>query len=96
MKDENAKQIVLVHSQGEDGYDKAVKALVNTYGSATIVYPHHVRSFVQRESYTYDGESLRKIRQRFGLHYEAMKSLKAATLTHFLAALAFEDFDQKL
>ena len=42
MKSEDAKDTVLVHSQGEDGYYKAIEALINDYGSAMIVYPHYV------------------------------------------------------
>ncbi len=96
MKSDEAKDIVLVHSQGEDGYDNAIKALVNNYGSPKIIYPHHIRSLIAREKYTYDRESLRRMRQRFLLNYEAMKTIKAATLSQFLAALAFEDFDTRL
>ena len=48
------KDIVLVHSQGDNGYDKAIKALVNNYGSPKIVYHHHVRNLVARELYAYN------------------------------------------
>ena len=74
MKSEDAKDTVLVHSQGEDGYDKAVEALINNYGSAMIVYPHYVRNLTTRETYTYDRESLQRMRQQFLLNYEALKA----------------------
>ena len=40
MRDDEAKQVVLLHSQGEDGYNRAIPALINNCGSPTIGYPH--------------------------------------------------------
>ncbi len=60
MKDENARQVVLLHSQGEGGYVKAVEALINNYGSPTIVFPHHVRRTIVRETVNFSKDGFTK------------------------------------
>ena len=96
MKDEEAYQVVFLHSQGEGGYEKAIQALVNNYGSPSIVYPHHVRRTTVRQSIDFTRDGLTKLRQRFLLPYQAMKDMKAATLSQYLMALAFEDFNPRM
>ncbi len=96
MSTEEAKETVLVHSQGEDGYSKAVQALINSYGSATIVYPHIVREFDHKETYSFDRDSFRRMRQRYLLNFESMKALKGDKLSQFLAAHMYEHFDSKV
>jgi len=84
-----------LETRGKHLNDKE-KRCINNYGSAMIVYPHYVRNLTTRETYTYDRESLRRMRQQFLLNYEALKALKADTLSQFLAALAFYDFGARL
>ena len=83
MRDDEAKQVVLLHSQGEDGYDRAIQALISKYGSPTIVYPHHVWRTTVKELLDFNREGFTKLRQRILLPYEAMKDLKAATLSQY-------------
>ncbi len=96
MKDEGARKIVQLHSQSDDGYDNAIKALINNFGRLSVIYPHHVRKILQTDSYGYDRESFTRIRQRFLLAYESMETMKANTLSQFFAAVAQEDFNDKL
>ena len=96
MRDDEAKQVVLVHSQGEDGYNRAIQALINNHLSPTIVYPYHVRRTTVKEPLDFNREGFTKLRQRILLPYEAMKELKAATLSQYLVALAFEDFTPRM
>ncbi len=96
MKDENARQVVLLHSQGDDGYTKAIEALVNNFGSPSIIFPHHVRRTTARESIDFSKDGFTKLRQRFLLPYQAMKEMKVATLSQYLTALAYEDFTPRM
>jgi len=75
MKNDEAKAIVQVHSMGNNGYAKAVRALINNYGSPTLVYPHLVMERIQSDLYSYDRDSLRRLRQRYLLTYDAMEEL---------------------
>ncbi len=43
-------------------------ALINNYGSPTIIYPHYVRELVMSEVYTYNRDGLRRLRQRYLLN----------------------------
>ncbi len=95
MKDEDARQVVLLHSQGEGGYTKAVD--INNYGSPTIVFPHHVRRTMVRETVDFSKDGFTNLRHLFLLPYQAMKEMKLATLSQYLAALlAFEDFTPRM
>ncbi len=85
-----------LHSKGDDGYNKAIEALIRDYGSATILYPHHMRELVTDETYTYSRDGIRQFRERYLLNYQAIKELKGDTLTQFLAAHAYSNFDSKL
>ncbi len=48
MSTEEAKETGLVHSQRADGYSKAVQALINSYGSTTIIYHISFRNLITR------------------------------------------------
>ena len=76
----NARQVVLLHSQGEGDYAKAVKALTNKVC----------------ETVDFSKDGFTKLRQRFLLPYQAMKEMKLATISQYLAALAFEDFTPRM
>ncbi len=91
MKDEDARQVVLLHSQGEGSYVKEVETLINNYGSPAIVFRHHVRRTIVRKTVDFSKDGFTKLHQRFLLPYQAMKEMKLATLSQYLAALAFED-----
>ncbi len=44
MSTEEAKKTVRTHAKGDDGYDKAVEALIRDYGGPNILYSHHMRN----------------------------------------------------
>ncbi len=90
---EEAKKTVRIHAKGDDGYDKAVEALIHDYGSPNILYPHHMWELVTDETYTYTRDG---IKRRYHLNYLALKEVKGGTLSQFLAAHAFSNFDDKL
>ncbi len=96
MKDEDARQVVLLHSQREGGYVKEVEALINNYGSPAIVFRHHVQRTIVRKTVDFSKDGFTKLHQRFLLPYQAMKEMKLATLSQYLAALAFEDFTPRM
>ena len=96
MSTEEAKKTVRIHAKGDDGYDKAVEALIRDYGSPNILYPHHMRELVTDETYTYTRDGIKRFREHYHLNYLALKELKGDTLSQFLAAHAFSNFDNKL
>ena len=55
------------------------------------MFPHHVRRTIVRETVDFSKDGFTKLCQRFLLPYQAIKEMKLATLSQYLAALAFED-----
>ena len=90
MADKQAKEVVYTHAQGEDGYKNAVKVLINNLESPEIVYPHHERCVIKNYLYTYDHACLRKMCERYLIHYQAMDRMEATVQSKFMAAMAMK------
>ena len=81
MKSPEAEQIVKSHATAEDGYRKALKALVMRYGSAKKVFPHLVHKMTSKETISFSQQGFARYREKYILPLQAMQELKCVNIS---------------
>ncbi len=96
MNNQEAERIVRLHSFSDDGYAKAMEALIDKYGCAMKVFPHLVKKTIHREPIDFSEEGFARLRERVLIPYQAMEECGCATLSQYLTTLVCEDFTPRL
>jgi len=96
MRNPEAEQIVRSYAAAEDGYQKALKALILRFGAAKSVFSHLVHKMTGKETISFSQEGFSKYRDLFLLPLQHMLELGCTTISQFAATLALERFDKQL
>ena len=96
MKHSEAERIVKSHATSMDGYQKALKALENKFGSAKKVYPHLINKMALAETTSLTVQGLAQFRENFVLTCEAAEELGCTHIRQFAAAMGIATFDSPL
>jgi len=96
MKTTEAKQIVKSYAAVDDGYIRALKALIQRFGSAKKVFPHLVHKMTSKEPINLTQEGFSRYRDKYILPLQSMQELGCTSISQFAASLALENFSQSL
>ncbi len=96
MLDPALKAQVEQYGRGPDGFRAAREALRIRYGRASVVFPVYVKEMIQKETYSYNQESMLRILDRTKHLAAAMKDIKGDTLSQVMVQLAVFNFNDEL
>ena len=96
MSSEESRRIVKYYSSGSNGYEAALKVLEDAYGQPALIYPHHVQALLAPDRYTYDRQSLRRMRETAETHIRGIERMKGKTFEQFIAAIFISRFDSQM
>ena len=60
------------------------------------IYPHHVQALLASDCYTYDRQSLRRMRETAETHIKSIERMKGKTFEQFIAAIFISRFDSQM
>ncbi len=96
MLDPALKAQVEQYGRGPDGFRAAREALHIRYERASVVFPVYVKEMIQKETYSYNQESMLRILDRTKHLAAAMKDIKGDTLSQVMVQLAVFNFNDEL
>jgi len=91
-----AQRIVQAHTNSDEGYAEAMKALTMKYGAPRKVFPLLVRKVLEKGSIDFTEEGFAQLRERYLNRFKAMKELGCDSLSQFITAIACEEFTPRL
>jgi len=96
MKSSEAEQIVKSYAAAEDDYFKALKALIQRFGSTKKVFSHLVHKMTTKETINFSQEGFACYQDKYLLPLQSMQELGCVNISQFAASLALENFDHHL
>jgi len=96
VKSSEAERMVRLYAATEDGYNKALKALTQKFGSAKKVFPQQVHGITSRETTNLTQEGFSRYRDKYVLPLQTMSELGCTSISQFAASLALNNFDHNL
>ena len=96
MRIPDAQRIVQSYTTHDDSYTQAMEALVKKYGSPKKVFPILVHHTLERGPVDFTEESFIKLCERFLNPFKVMQECGCDNLSHYLTALACEDFTPRM